>query len=331
MKQQTLIGVGLGVVAAVVFASASTGPMLLRYLMFLLTALPVFLAALGWGWRTGAIAALTGTVLIGLLGAPIAALLFAAGQAVPAVWLSYLALLNRPAEEASGRETDTSAAAAAGVQWYPSGRLVLWAAALASALTVGVALIASQDFDKFKSDLRSAISETLKARVSELAPDQKLDDATLAQVTDAAIALMPAATSITLMSALVFNLWLAGKITRASGQLLRPWPSLDLLTYPRGVSIAFVAALLASGVAGLPGAAGTGIAGALYLALVFLGLAVLHYSARDKSWRAFALGTLYAGLLIGSVWVSVAVALLGLADGVFDLRRRFAGATGPPP
>ncbi len=56
MRNQLLIAVLLGLVSAVVFASATTGPMLMRYVLFLLTSLPIFLAGLGWGWRFAGVA-----------------------------------------------------------------------------------------------------------------------------------------------------------------------------------------------------------------------------------------------------------------------------------
>ena len=64
MRNQLLIAVLLGLVSAVVFASATTGPMLMRYVLFLLTSLPIFLAGLGWGWRFAGVA---GAASIGIV------------------------------------------------------------------------------------------------------------------------------------------------------------------------------------------------------------------------------------------------------------------------
>ena len=59
MRNQLLIAVLLGLVSAVVFASATTGPMLMRYVLFLLTMWQVHS---GGFWRFNVI---TGAVLLG--------------------------------------------------------------------------------------------------------------------------------------------------------------------------------------------------------------------------------------------------------------------------
>ena len=62
-------------------------------------------------------------------------------------------------------------------------------------------------------------------------------------------------------------------------------------------------------------------------AYVLMGLAVVHFITRGQPWRGFALWGLYAALLVLSTGVSLAIALLGLADGFVSIRRR----TGTPP
>jgi hypothetical protein len=56
MSYRLLIALGAGLISAVVFASATTGPLLMRMVLFLLTALPLFLAGLGLGPRAAAVA-----------------------------------------------------------------------------------------------------------------------------------------------------------------------------------------------------------------------------------------------------------------------------------
>ena len=78
------------------------------------------LAGIGWGWRGAAIGALAGAVADAFLLNSHVGLFFAATCAAPAVWLSYLAMLSRPAGET--------------VEWYPPGRLVAWTASFAFVL-----------------------------------------------------------------------------------------------------------------------------------------------------------------------------------------------------
>ena len=71
MNSPIFIGVGAGLVSAVLFASTMTGSVLAMAL-FYITALPGFLAGLGWGTQAGIIAALTGAGLTAVLLAPLA-------------------------------------------------------------------------------------------------------------------------------------------------------------------------------------------------------------------------------------------------------------------
>ncbi len=66
MRNRLLVGVGLGLVAAVVFASATTGPLVARFLLFFITPLPIALAGLGWGWHTAAIAGFSRHALVAI-------------------------------------------------------------------------------------------------------------------------------------------------------------------------------------------------------------------------------------------------------------------------
>jgi hypothetical protein len=94
--------------------------------------------------------------------------------------------------------------------------------------------------------------------------------------------------------------------------------------------IAFAVAMFASSAAGYAGIAASCISGALFLAYVLVGLAVLHYTTRANRWRPFLLWAIYASLLLANVWAIAAVAMLGLADTILQIRRRFPPASGPP-
>lgn len=321
-RNQFLIAIGLGVVAAVVFASATTGPVLIRYALFLLTSLPIFLAGLGWGWRMAALAGTVSVALVALGGGALPAAVFAITQVVPPVILCYLALLSRVYQpEGAANET---------IEWYPPGRLVLWSAVMAGLLTLAILMLTAENLDAVKASIREYVESTLKSGLGPAGERGGLDDTQLSSLTDMIVALMPAASSVSWMTALVFNLWLAGRITLASGQLGRPWPDIAALEYPTGTALMFLASILLSGASGLAGAAGTGFFGAFFLAYVLAGLAVIHYLTRGKPWRSFALWGLYIGLFVINVWIAAIVALVGLADGPFKLRQR-SQAPGPPP
>ncbi len=78
---------------------------------------------------------------------------FLIGIAAPAWWLGYLALLARPSADGAGD-----------VEWYPPGRLVLWAAAL-GAVVVTIALFqVGTDEESIRNGLKAALERVLRLR-----------------------------------------------------------------------------------------------------------------------------------------------------------------------
>ena len=153
----------------------------------------------------------------------------------------------------------------------------------------------------------------------------------LDEATAVALALLPAASAISTMGSLIFNMWLAGRITLASGRLQRPWPDLAAIAYPIGCAASARARRRgAAFLSGLPGLIAAGFAGPLFFAYVLMGLAVVHYVTRGRSWRPFALWALYAALFVMNTIASLAVALLGLAEAIWPIRRIAAPRNGPP-
>lgn len=325
MRPIHLAGAGLGLVAAVVFASATTGPLIVRFLLIFITPLPIALAGFGWGWRAAALAGLVGSGLILLFGGPAVAGAFAVTQAAPMVVLTYLALLSRPLGEGA------HAAPADGppqLEWYPPGRLVLWAAAMAGLLAIGSLMLLGGDLETLRKTLAAFLEATVTASLPETDGQAQLSEAEMAALSEIALSVLPAASAMSWMASLMFNLWLAGRVTLASGQLGRPWPDLAAISYPQGTPLAFGVLLLGTMLAGYPGLAASALAGGLFVAYLLLGLAIVHYTTRGQTWRPFALWMLYAALVIVNIWIAIAIAMLGLAEAVLNLRARFPA---PPP
>ncbi len=141
------------------------------------------------------------------------------------------------------------------------------------------------------------------------------------EATAVALALLPAASAISTMGSLLINMWLAGRITFASGRLQRPWPDLAAIAYPTGAPLLLAVATGAAFMTGLPGLIAAGFAGPLFFAYVLMGLAVVHFVTRGRPWRPFALWALYAALFIMNTIASLAIALLGLAESIWPIRR----------
>ncbi|MBV9555602.1 MAG: DUF2232 domain-containing protein, partial [Pseudolabrys sp.] len=118
MIQTILFGLGAGAAGALLFASIASGS-LLSIVLFYLAPLPIMIAALGWTHLAAMIATLGATLALAAVFGGVFALAFFAGAGLPAWWLGYLAMLARPAADGTTLE------------WYPPGRLVLWAAGMA--------------------------------------------------------------------------------------------------------------------------------------------------------------------------------------------------------
>jgi hypothetical protein len=316
MSYRLLIAFGAGLISAVVFASATTGPLLMRMVLFLLTPLALFLAGLGLGPLAAVVAGIAGALLVLLTGSPIGALVFAASQAIPVVALVYLASLSRQ----SGGE----------VEWYPVGRLVIAAALIAGAFATLTLILLGGDVEALRTALREMLQSFVDNELPKMPDAPKLGPAEIDEATGIALALLPAASAISTMGSLLFNLWLAGRITLASGRLQRPWPDLAAIVYPPATPLLLALATGGGFLAGLPGMIAAGFAGPLFFAYVLLGLAVVHYTTRGRPWRPFALWGLYASLFIMNTIASLAIALLGLAEAIWPMRKISPPTDNPP-
>ncbi len=317
MTYRLLIGVGAGIVSAVVFASATTGPVLMRMVLFLLTPLALFLAGLGLGPVAAAAAGVAGTLLVVFAGSLTAAIVFAASQAVPVLVLTYLASLNRPV-------------AGGGVEWYPAGRIVIAAALMAGLFSMLTLFLLGGDIDALRTALRTMLEQFINTELPKMPDAPTLGPDEINEATGIALALLPAASAISTMGSLMFNLWLAGRITLASGHLSRPWPDLAAITYPPVTPLLLALATGAGFLAGLPGLIAAGFAGPLFFAYVLMGLAVVHYVTRGRPWRPFALWALYVALFVVNTVASLAIALLVLAEAIWPIRKMAPPPNGPP-
>ena len=162
MTQIVLVGLGAGAAAALLFASVTSGA-LVSILLFYLAPLPILIAGLGWSHWCGLIAAITASACLGLAFGMLFFAAFLVGIAAPAWWLGYLALLARPGAAGSGAD----------VEWYPPGRLVLWAAAL-GAVVVTIALFqVGTDEESIRTGLKAGLERMFRLQTGTAA-DQPL-------------------------------------------------------------------------------------------------------------------------------------------------------------
>ncbi len=320
MIQIALVGIGAGVAAALLFASVSSGSWL-SVPLFYLAPLPVMIASLGWSHWAGLIAALTGSLALGVAFSSVLLLAFLASAGIPAWWLGYLAMLARPAGNG----------AATALEWYPPGRLVVWGALLAALVVIIAVPNFGFDAESFRAGLGRALARLLHAEIGET-PDAPLRIPGVEKpqhLIDFLVTTIPPAAAVLATVTNVLNLWLAGRVVMYSRRLGRPWPDLAAMTFPRPVMAALAIAVGLSLVGGLIGIIAGVLAASLLMAYGVLGFAVLHAVTQRMDARGFLLGGTYAAVLVFG-WPVLALCLLGLIDNAFDLRHRIARRRGPP-
>lgn len=311
MMQLITIGIGAGLASALLFASVTSGSPL-AIILFYLAALPILIVTIGWNSLAGLIAALIAGVGLGVAIDWRFAIPFVLGVGAPAWWLGYLTMLARV-------EPAANEGAAATLEWYPAGRLVLWAAILGALGVVVVIPYFGFDRQSFESALRASFERTLHAQT---APDGTLTIPGInnpQRLLDVLVMIMPMAAAFLGTIIYLFNLWLSARIVRTSGRLRRPWPDLPSIEFPPIAAGLTAIAIAGSFLQNIVGLACSVFAVALFTAYGALGLAVLHGITRGLRARLLALSIIYA-LILFQGWPILIVALIGLIDTAADFR-----------
>lgn len=314
-----LIAIAAGCAAALMFASVVSGAMISVVLAYL-SPLPLLVAALGWGPASALIGGVSAGVGLGLMFNFVYGLGFILTIATPAFWLGHLALLARPAAQPAAVASDPQQPS---LDWYPIGRILLWAALMSVAvMAFAVLSIGSGD-----EEILGRLKNTARAAVGQFNPKLSVDEMERAANFIARVLPMVAVGSTMLMYLL--NLWLAAKITATSGRLRRPWPTLSDITVPQSVLIALAAALTLSFAGGTVALLAQIVSAALLTAYMLVGFAVLHAITPYTGARWWLLTAAY-GAVVFFMWPALLVMLLGLVESVVGLRQRFANRQGPP-
>ena len=314
------IAIAAGVASALMFASISSGA-LISLVLFNLAPLPLMVAAIGWGPLTAAVGGVAAAAAFGLLFGMPFAMAYATTAALPAWWLGHLALLGRQVANAAPGESGATPPANA-MEWYPTGRLLLWIAGIAALLAFVTLLTIGTDSE--------AIATAMKRGFSRLVRAFALRGVTIDEgIIDTMAAIAPAAVPTGPIIILTVNLWLAGKIAVTSGRLNRPWPDLKATALPPMTLVVLCVALAFCFTGGLLAVIAKVVAGALLTAYALTGLAVLHTLTLALSNRVMWLIFSYTVMIL-LFWPLLAMAVLGLADAVFGFRERFM-RTRPPP
>jgi hypothetical protein len=170
--------------------------------------------------------------------------------------------------------------------------------------------------------LRPVLAAVLQQFAKRWAPAEgQLTDQALVEQTEWALLLLPAAFAVQWLLLCAVNLYLAGRIVSASGRLQRDWPDLAAMSYPPGLAILLLVALLAANAGGTLGIIGTGFVGAFLAAYMLAGLAFAHFiSRRLAPWLVWVV---YLGLFFFWPFFMPLIVLAGLLESTLGLKRRF--------
>ena len=309
MRPHIPIALGAGLISAVVFASAATGPMIARMALLALVSLPIALAGYSYNAKTALLAASVGTLVLALVTSLAAACVYALTIGFPAALLVYLALLCRR----DGCEE---------THWYPIGRVVLVCSLMAGSVVAAGLRLAGDDTDKLRAAVRKSVEQAVGAGFAGMPGGAPWGEAELAHATGIMMQLLPGVSATYWMACILFCQWLAARVALASGQLTRPWPDLAAFRLPLGTAgllgLAIAAALVLDG---MPRLMAMSFAGVLYAVYVVLGLAIIHFITRGSSFRGGMLAAVYVVLIVLNSAASLLLALVGLADSFLPLRR----------
>lgn len=320
MPPFVLIGLAAGIASAVLFASATAGNPAGRLLLFFLAPLPGFLAGLGWGAAAAAISAAAASLACAVILSPMSGGLLFLSQGLPITALSHLAHLSRDVPVGQ-QPMGGSGPAATPVEWYPVGRLVAVATLMAGLLAFLTVLLIGSDLDETRKLLREMLEKVFLQNLP-MFRDRSFTEPEIAALTELMLYTLPAASALSWLTSFLLNLYLAGRITVASGRLPRPWPDLPALAYPRGFGIGLALALgVVVSTSGYPALFASGFAGAFLFAYLLLGLAIVHYVTRGATGRPFILSGLYLGLFFLNTWAALALAVLGVVEPLLPWRR----------
>lgn len=310
---------GAGLISAIALVSSTTGSWPVRFTLLMISVLPIALVGFAVQSRAAILAASFSCLFIGIVSVPVG-VRFALAFAYPVALLVYLTLLHRRVDEDHA-------------QWYPIGRVVIAACAMAGALVAASFALLWQDLGQLREVLTKALEPLIEKGMVGLPGGAALDAAAKANLVEVGLMLMPGLLVGFWLAMLLFNVWAAAKVVQFSGQLTRPWPDLTAISYPPGTPLLLALSLgCALILEGIPRLMALSLSGAFYLAYVLLGLAIIHNLTRGAPWRQAALSALYVLLVAMASVVTVPLVLLGLMDSFRPFRRtNSAFVDGPPP
>ena len=313
MPVNFLIGLGGGLASALLFYSAAHGSALFGTMLLVLTPLPSLLVGLGWGWLPAAAGGLAGAFVMCVVASPLFATGYFLALGLPVALIPYLAYLSRPQPQNPGAR-----------QWYPAGRLLAAVSLFGGALPVLLVPLIGGSYEALRAPM-GEFFRVFSARAPEFGM-KPLDERQIEALSQFVVSALPGALAAYWTAIFALNLYLAGRIVRASGRLARDWPDLARLAYPPWLPLLAALALAAAFAPGMTGVAGTSFTGALLFAYLIAGLALMHAIARGRG--QWLLWIVYLGLVVFGPYMGLALTIAGLLEPALKLSRRLGAPPG---
>ncbi len=308
MPRTLIIAALAGVVSGLMFI-APMYQSVIGMLFINFTHLPLLLAGLGLGTAAVGVAALTGTMVVGVAKGLGPLLSFLAAIALPTALAVRQALLWRTADDGSAA-------------WYPPGRLLVLLVCYGAGMFTLLYMVMGNDSPGMIESMRAMLENMFTIMAPAMPDDERLMAAGLWAP------YIPAALVVSWLITLTFNAAIAQGLLKRTGRNVRPSLEFSKTELP----LAFAFALVASGglwyfTGGVVGFFGQTLTIIIALAYLFVGLTVVHKLSHNWPKRPYLLALFYFMLLFFLGWPGLAlVAAVGLADQLFGLRPRLAGA-----
>ncbi|MEO0328836.1 MAG: hypothetical protein AAF217_09590 [Pseudomonadota bacterium] len=266
---------GLASVIAVysaIYAGAAASPVLV------LSALPIYVAALAWGTQAGVAASIIAILASATLISPQAAIVIGLAITIPASIVGHQANLAQEMEDGQ-------------MEWYPLTRLLFNLAIILALALAAVGFFADYQSYTQSPQVVQAIDEYLR----QFPPSTPLTDTEVKQLSESVFRIMPFIFAGIWLIIHIVNLQLAAMITRASSLLPRPKDDIiSIASLPRiAIGILIVSLLGAMFLGGGLQAIAAVFAGSLLVAFSLVGLAGMHLRARNNPVGFFTLVIIY--------------------------------------
>jgi hypothetical protein len=330
MSRSLAVGIGAGLVSALLFAVVITGSPLGIVLSYA-APLPVLIAALGWSHRAGLVAIAVGAVAVALALRPATGLAFAIGSGFPPWWIAYLALLGRPVASTSPA---MGASTAPVMEWYPVGHLLMWIAALAAMVVLaGAIALGGGEHEAYRGLITRLVETFMRGETGAPANTDLPSVAGVAgeRVVGIIVTLVPMIAATVFCLFFILNTWVAGKAVAISGRLVRPWPFIPATRMPAQALMVLGAAIMAAFLPGYVGVAGVTLIGGFAMAFALQGIGLIHHLTAGRSGRlGILICTYILTIFFGATFLPL-MAVVGLIDTATPFRQRFTLRSGLAP